>query len=54
MVFVELVTALHREGKTASQYLQELYQRYVPMFSRAGIRCPNVRHSYGYFQVRFA
>lgn len=32
MVFAELVTALHREGKTASQYLQELYQRYVPFF----------------------
>jgi hypothetical protein len=27
--FAELVASLHREGKTASSYLQELYDRYI-------------------------
>jgi phosphomannomutase len=27
--FAELVASLHREGKTASSFLQELYERYV-------------------------
>ena len=27
--FAELVALLHREGKTASSFLQELYERYV-------------------------
>lgn len=27
-VFAELVASLHRQGKTASEYLQELYDRW--------------------------
>lgn len=30
MMFAELVASLQQEGKTASPYLQELYQRSAP------------------------
>jgi hypothetical protein len=30
--FAELVALLHKEGKTASTFLQELYERYVRMW----------------------
>ena len=51
--FAELVALLHREGKTAYTFLQELYERYVKMwycFVTLLILCV-IR--YGYFQVSF-
>ena len=30
--FAELVTLLHKEGKTACTFLQELYERYVRLW----------------------
>lgn len=34
--FAELVALLHREGKTASRFLQELYDRYVNIVRGTG------------------
>ena len=31
VVFAELVASLHEQGKSANQYLQELYKRYLSL-----------------------
>jgi hypothetical protein len=47
--FAELVALLHREGKTATIFLQELYDRYVVSKAVSFIDFTVTR--YGYFQV---
>jgi hypothetical protein len=49
--FAELVASLHREGRTASSYLQDLYGRYaLNRMSHNDSSDPDI-YRYGYFQV---
>ena len=51
--FAELVAKLHSEGKTASEFLQELYDRYVKLVRGTIDVCQSCVcvARYGYFEV---